>query len=98
MRSFVMAGHRKSTTRAGGSFFEDQSDVFIGQPFGINAGTLEIFQIAGEVQQIPDLKRRIVLQGKKAATLQICRHDSSPLLFQLSFNDLLEVRPGDLLQ
>ena len=78
MCPLVMSGDFKGTTGTGGSFFENQRNIFANQFGLLGAVVLRPFQIAGQIEQIADFPFRVMYQTKQMTVFQIKGHGNSP--------------------
>ena len=72
----VHAGHLEGAAGSGGGFLKEQNDVLSLQIAVRDTVTLHIFELLGQVQQIPDLLRCVVQQLQKMSATNIYAHNA----------------------
>ncbi|MNO80738.1 hypothetical protein D3C76_719530 [compost metagenome] len=76
--ALVIGGHFEGAAGAGRGFFEDQGDVVAFEVLLLGAGVLGAFQVARQVEQVPQFARGVVFQAQQITVVNIERHDGSP--------------------
>ena len=70
----VPARDLERAARAGGRFFKQQHHVLALQVTMGRSGALEIFKITRQIEQIPDLRRRVVDELQKMSSSDVDGH------------------------